>query len=41
MAFLTGRKLTFDPKTMRFIGDNEANRFLDEPYRRPWSLKGV
>jgi len=41
IAFQVGRKLTYDPKTMRFLGDAEANRFLDEPYRRPWSLKGV
>lgn len=41
IAFQLGRKLTFDPKTWRFLGDDEANRFLDEPYRRPWSLKGV
>lgn len=41
IAMIVGRKLTFDPKTWRFIGDEEANRFLSEPYRAPWSLKGV
>lgn len=41
IAYLVGRKLTFDPQTARFIGDEEANRFLSEPYRRPWSLDGV
>jgi hypothetical protein len=38
IAYLVGRKLTFDPKTHRFVGDEAANRFLDEPYRQPWSL---
>lgn len=41
IAYLTGRKLTFDADRGRFVGDAEADRFLDEPYRRPWSLKGV
>jgi predicted dehydrogenase len=40
-AYRLGRPLTFDPKTWRFLGDAEANRLIDEPYRRPWSLKGV
>jgi len=40
IAYQVGRKLTWDPKKWRFIGDEAANRFLDEPYRRPWSLKG-
>lgn len=41
ISWQLGRKLTYDPKTWRFIGDEEANRLLSEPYRRPWSLKGV
>jgi predicted dehydrogenase len=41
IAYQVGRPLTFDPKTGRFMNDAEANRFLDEPYHRPWSLKGV
>mgnify|MGYP001167334226 FL=1 len=40
-AYRLGRPLTFDPKTWRFVNDPEANRLVDEPYRRPWSLKGV
>lgn len=41
IAYQLGRPLTFDPKKMQFKNDAEANRFLDEPYRRPWNLKGV
>ena len=41
IAYRLGRPLTFDPKTWRFIGDAEANRFVDEPYRQPWNLGGV
>lgn len=40
IAWQLGRKLTYDPKQWKFINDEEANRFLAEPYRRPWSLKG-
>jgi predicted dehydrogenase len=40
IAWQLGRRLTYDPKKWRFVGDDEANRFLAEPYRRPWSLKG-
>ena len=40
IAYVVGRELTFDPKTNRFINDEEANRFLSDPYREPWSLKG-
>ncbi len=39
IAYTVGRKLTYDPKKWRFINDDEANRLLYEPYRRPWSLK--
>ncbi len=31
-----GRKLTFDPKTEKYIGDPEANEFLTRPYRAPF-----
>ena len=40
ISYMVGRELTFDPKTNRFINDEEANRFLSDPYREPWSLKG-
>jgi hypothetical protein len=32
------RKLKFDPKTERFIGDPEADRMIDLPCRPPWHL---
>ncbi|WP_309710758.1 Gfo/Idh/MocA family oxidoreductase [Armatimonas sp.] len=41
IAYVLGRKLTYDPKKWKFIGDDEANKLLYEPYRAPWSLKGV
>jgi predicted dehydrogenase len=41
IAYQLGRPLTFDPKKWRFENDAEANRCLDEPYRRPWSLEKV
>lgn len=37
-AIRTGRRLRFDPVKMRFIGDEEANRFVDQPMRAPWHL---
>ena len=33
-----GRKLNWDPKTEKFIGDDEANRLLSAPKRAPWHL---
>jgi predicted dehydrogenase len=35
-AIRTGRKLTFDSAAMRFVGDDDANRLIDQPYRAPW-----
>ena len=37
-AIRTGRKLRFDPATQRFIGDDGANRLVDQPMRAPWHL---
>jgi predicted dehydrogenase len=37
-AIRTGRKLTFDPAAQRFVGDEEANRLVDQPMRAPWHL---
>jgi len=34
----TGRKLIFDPKTERFVGDEEANKYLTRAYRKPYLL---
>ena len=36
IAYRTGRTLTFDPKTERFPGDEEANKLLTRPYRAPF-----
>jgi predicted dehydrogenase len=38
IAYLTGRKLRWDPASERFLGDDQANRMLDAPYRDPWRL---
>jgi len=37
-AIRTGRKLRFDPKTLRFVDDPEANRLAEQPMRAPWRL---
>ena len=36
IAMKLGRKLRWDPQAERFVGDEEANRWLDYPHRRPW-----
>ncbi len=36
IAWRTGRMLRFDPKTERFVGDDEANRLLTRDYRKPF-----
>jgi len=36
IAFRTGRKLTFDPATETFPGDDEANGYLTRRYRPPY-----
>jgi len=38
IAMLLGRKLKWDPKAERFIGDDEANRMRWHPMRAPWRL---
>ncbi|MEW6744243.1 MAG: Gfo/Idh/MocA family oxidoreductase [Planctomycetota bacterium] len=38
IAIQLGRKLRWDPVTERFVGDEQANRFLGRPMRQPWSL---
>ena len=38
IAIRTGRKLQFDPVTMRFVNDPEANRLAEQPMRSPWHL---
>ena len=36
LALRLGRTLTWDPKDGRIVGDDEANRLLRRPYRKPW-----
>ncbi|NIP98089.1 MAG: Gfo/Idh/MocA family oxidoreductase, partial [Akkermansiaceae bacterium] len=38
LAIRTGRTIRFDPETERAIGDEEANRLIDQPMRAPWHL---
>ena len=36
LSMQLGRALTWDPKTQRVVGDEEANKLLARPYRKPW-----
>jgi predicted dehydrogenase len=36
ISYRLGRSLKFDPKTERFVGDDEANRLLRREYRTPY-----
>ncbi|MEN6560244.1 MAG: Gfo/Idh/MocA family oxidoreductase [Acidobacteriota bacterium] len=36
IAMKLGRKLAWNPAAEKFVGDAEANRWLDYPHRRPW-----
>ena len=36
ISYRVGRKLTFDPAAMRFVGDAEANRMISRDYRKPY-----
>ncbi len=38
IAMRLGRKVHWDPVKEEFIGDEEANRWLMRPYRKPWAL---
>jgi len=38
IALQLGRSLRFDPATLTFIDDDEANRLIDPPMRAPWAL---
>jgi len=41
LAWWNSRTLRWDPEKERFIGDDEANTWLDRPKRAPWSLPVV
>jgi predicted dehydrogenase len=38
IAYILGRKLTWDPVAERCVGDEEANRMLARPNRAPWRI---
>jgi predicted dehydrogenase len=38
IAYWLNRSLKWDPEKEEFVGDDEANRWLDRPMRAPWSL---
>jgi hypothetical protein len=38
IAYMLKRPLKWDPVKEEFIGDDEANRWLDRPKRDPWTL---
>jgi predicted dehydrogenase len=41
LAYWNKRPLKWDPEKERFIGDDEADKWLDRPKRAPWSLPTV
>ena len=40
LAYWHRRKLRWDPQKWQFVGDAEANTWLDRPRRDPWKLPG-
>ena len=38
LSIRLGRKLQYDPVKEQFVGDEEANRFVNVPMRSPWHL---
>ncbi|GAB3260988.1 Gfo/Idh/MocA family oxidoreductase [Larkinella harenae] len=38
VALQLGRSLKFDPATQTFVGDEGANRLIDQPMRAPWII---
>ena len=38
IAILTGRRITWDPKEEKIVGDADAAKMLNRPYRAPWRL---
>ena len=41
LAYWHRRKLRWDPQQWQFVGDAEANTWLDRPRRDPWKLPEV
>ncbi len=41
ISYRTGRRLTFDPQTETFLGDDEANRYLGREYRQGFELPQI
>jgi predicted dehydrogenase len=40
LSMQLGRTLTWDPERNQVVGDNEANKLLRRPYRKPWEHPG-
>jgi predicted dehydrogenase len=38
IAIRTGRPLQFDPRSEQILGDEEANRLVNQPMRAPWRV---
>ena len=38
IAYRVGRKLKFDGKTEKFVGDAEADKLLTREYRAPYAI---
>jgi hypothetical protein len=38
IAMMVGRKIKWDAKKERILGDDEASKLLTRPYRAPWKL---
>ena len=41
ISYRLGRSLDFDPRTMKFINDAEANRMLKPKYRKPFVVEDI